>query len=1399
MVTRDVPPDSDALRANVAGTAHTVEIPALYLPLLDAVHDLHGVRGLLRDTLEEYFHPLRNVDAVLEGLQTLLLRNWSYVERTPARVQYFALAADLVMRLAETSLDDEQLSRLLRLAVTWAATVAEGPHAEEHVDELARLGASLATLLPDRPEPFLERDRLVRRVLDRLHRRDDAPDVLAPWLELYLSSLRAGYARVARHLDVTAWIASGETALRDRLQAEALFSRISLDRMSALSSSLPTTADILDFPSYSDILDEALGAIHRVADLEDRFSICLFFLKDDTLGYRQHDVMAELLAVVKTMMEPARHTDFDRTLRNLTSFFHRRTGLYPEMRYQCYQSIGEAIGRAEATRAADHLIEDLLSWRFQYADVRGATEDWQTLVNPYHLPNIRCWLHIIESNPALYDRLAAALDAQLRVGGVFIADTDLFQRDVTRLLNSNIKPVYFIVKQLLRTFPVYFNEVGAEGELRSVSTEIDEIMGRQDTLMHFLRKQVHAESSNRLVEFSAAVLEYWRTLDVSPLQPYLAPATLAEVRRQRRLAEGPHALLSAPVPALDERSEAQTEQRAAGALDKRRVRLMTRLYDLLRDKYSFSTGDLEARVQAHSALEGSTREEFSQALAEGALSAAHRDRLLDAALQVLEELRGVITAIEPTQGIENIYHKRHIAAGIPSMYGDYSEPKFDALGLSFRVEALVSRLLEEAAEEETPPYITRVSLRRTAATLRRFERALKVDGVHSQTLSANLGLLEASFGRPTFTFRQYHNIFRFLARAVSDLARFSVLSHDQALRTILRTDPRQCERRDLPPDAVAEWMLREVLASALGLQTLDRFVTSTLRHISSLARRLRPGDLDRMMNYDPEHLVSWIHDPDPMVDDQIVLGYKALGLKHLAEFGHQVPEGFILTTELFAAMPAMSYEPLFRDTVKRVQAAIHRLEEQTGLTLGDPERPLTLSIRSGAAISMPGMMMTFINVGLSQNLAETMATGTAGGWTVWDSYRRFLQSWAMSAGVARDVFDGVMAAAKEKFGVTSKSALTADQMRDVALAYRSAAIEAGVVYLDDPFQQVIACIKQVITSWESAQARLYRDYVDVAEEWGTAVIVQRMVLGNLTDRSGSGVVLTRNPLEPHSRQVRLFGDYAVRSQGEDLVGGLVFPLPISEAQRMGSATYRKVEHSLEKDFPDTYAGLLRVARDLVLDRDYDPQELEFTFEGDTSESLYLLQKRAMVLGPAEQPPMFDTNSCAHCDLPVAVGMGVAGGAFAGRVATNMEQIDFLLLEDSETPIVLLRPDTVPEDLEMILRVDGILTARGGSTSHAAVTAKRLGKTAIVDCRALEVDEAHGRARLAGNELKAGDWLSIDGTTGRIFLGRLPVLRSEDPTGAFTSTDAAVPTDPPDSPAPRSQQTLHRQERSPQKP
>jgi pyruvate, orthophosphate dikinase len=1373
-----VPFDSDALRANIATTAQDVVIPERYLPLVDAVEGLHGVRASLVDTLGEYFHVFRNVDLLADGFQTILLRNWSYFERSERRAELFSLFGELVLELLRAPLSVAQFSLLLRTLLTWSEGALGGAHGDDYDDSLLLVAEALTELLRAHPAAFLERDTLVRALV----RRAAACERLAPgFLRLYRDLLDASYRRLRDHLDVPNWALAQGEGLTDAAAVADRFAFLRTRRVAALARAATTAPDAAllapAYPVLSDIIAQAIDQLFQLRNLEDRFAVCLFFLKDDTLGYRQKEVMVDLLGVVKQLLRPDRHVDAEVVLSRLTAFFRGRDNEFVLVRFQCYEAIGVAIGEAGNVTAADHLIEDILYWKFQYPDIRGATDEWEVVVNPYHLPKIRCWMHIIESNPPLFERLAAALNVQLRLGGVYIADTDLFQRDVTRFLGADLRPIYFVAKQLLRTLPVYFNDVGAEGELRAVSTQIDELCGRKDTLMHFLRKQAHAESSNRLVAFSRAVLQYWLTLETAGLEPYLSVNTLQEVCDEPHWAAGPHAVLAAlgslpaaapPQELLDSLLamtpadlEALLAQlppaRSDDDVDRRRVALLVRTHQLLAHKYSLGADDVGVAVSRHLQLAAPQRRRFVRALAawQARPRRASRDRLVDAALSVLEDLKEVVLMDGPTEAVENIYQKRHIAAGIPSIYGNYSEPRFDALGLSFRVEMLVSRLLDDIVEEGIESYVTRDSLRRMATAMVRFERALAIDGVDSRALGANLSMLQSSFTSHNFTFHQYQNVFQFLANSVTELSATSVLSHEQILHAVLVNDPRQCEARHMSVDAVAEMVLREVLVSALGMQDVDRYVAAALRRISVLNGRMGSQALTRMMNYDPERLVSWIHKAGGDLD-QLMLGFKGYGLKQMAGYGHHVPEGFILSTELFAAMPALSYPPLYDDTISRIRRALGKLERQSGLRLGDRQRGLLLSIRSGAAISMPGLMTTFVNVGLNEELAEAFAAKPGLDWAAWDSYRRFLQSWAMSDGVDRDVFDAIMTDYKGRYGVGQKLDFTAPQMRRIAVAYRQAAQDLGVVFLDDPFAQVVACIQKVLQSWDAPHPRLYREYTGLAEEWGTAVVVQRMVFGNLSRESGSGVTFTNNPLEPHSRQVRLFGDFAVRCQGEDLVGGLVFPLPISEAQRLGSKTYRGSEHSLERDFPAIYAELLSVARDLVGTREFDPQEIEFTFESAAGEDLYVLQKRAVVQEQTKDAAYFDT-SAPNFGAPVAVGMGVAGGAYSGRVAFTAAQIDDLLAEAPDENIVLLRPDTVPEDIAMITRVSGILTARGGTTSHAAVTAKRLGKTAVVECLDLEVLEHQGLVRLAGVELHAGDWLSIDGRTGNIFLGNIPTM------------------------------------------
>lgn len=1368
-------PRSDALQANAARTARSVVVPSRYEPLLDAVQAHVGVHSAVRSTLTEYFHEYRDTKVVVAGLGAMQLHHWTHLSTAPTRTEVFELVSDLSIALLREGLSPDQFSALLRTTLTWCQSVLGGEHAVEFDRSAAQLLRALGELLESNLAPFLERDTVVR---DVLHTAEPDSSAAVAASELFRRLLLRGYERLTDRLDLPAWALSDEVELTDRLDVAHRFAGIGASALRQHRDEVRATKDLRRpvVMTYSQLLDQALAALASCNHVEDRFTACLFLLKDDTLGHRQQHALRELLTVVKELVPPGSGSDVAAVLTRLTRFFRDRGDEFILMRLACYEAIGRVIGETDNENAADHLLNDILSWRFQYPEIAGATDDWQTVANPNHLPTIRCWLAIIESNPALFERLAAALDVQLRLGGVHICDTDLFQRDVTRFLNSDLRDIYFVATQLLRVFPVYFADVGAEGELRSVSTQLSEVSLGRDTLLHFLRKQVHAESSNRLVAFSVEVLRYWLTLSTEGLAPYVSANVLAAVDGERSLALGPHDLLERLRPELGAPNDRAFLDRVlqldhdwlfrwsldhtAVHADAVRVTRLVRTHQLLLRKYSLTSETIAADVRRFEQLRREPSEAFGRAYAQWSAASDNcsRDDLMDAALDVLGELREII--LDPAPGIadEQLYYKRHIAAGIPSIYGRYREPKFEAAGLSLRVESLVRRLLEDVVNEGVEPCLTRDSLRRIAVMLGRFERALSIAGIASGTFSDCLRMLEASFEIHSFSFHQYQNVFAMLARSVSELSDRSVRSHHQILRRTLAMHPHLYQQRGLTPDGLAEAVLRELLVSSLGIQELDRYVGELLRKTTELNNVLEPSDLTRMMNYDSQRLVWPLHGGAEGGGDLLTLGAKGHGLVAMAEAGHHVPEGFVLSTELFRARSLLDFQPMSALVERQVREALTQLERACGRRLADPDRPLFLSVRSGSAISMPGLMTTFVNVGLNAAIAEQLAARPGFAWAAWDSYRRSLQSWAMFEGVARDEFDSIMNSFKQRYGVARKLEFTPEQMRDLAAAYRTAARDHGVVFVDDPFEALMSCILKVVSSWDAADPTLYREYTNIAEEWGTAVICQRMVFGNLGPSSGAGVAFTANPLQPYSHhQVRLFGDFAVGTQGEDLVGGLVFPLPISENQRRGSPSYADDGDSLESLFPDIYDGLLTFARSVSTGPNADAQEIEFTFESPARKDLYLLQQRPVVPESRRTALRYVDATAPESRRPLAFAMGVSGGAYIGRVAITATDVARLKAEHPDGPIILVRPDTVPEDLELITQVDGLLTARGGVTSHAAVTAKRLGKTAAVGCHTLTVREQEGCLELAGQEVSVGDWLTIDGRSGNIFLGRAPLV------------------------------------------
>jgi pyruvate, orthophosphate dikinase len=411
---------------------------------------------------------------------------------------------------------------------------------------------------------------------------------------------------------------------------------------------------------------------------------------------------------------------------------------------------------------------------------------------------------------------------------------------------------------------------------------------------------------------------------------------------------------------------------------------------------------------------------------------------------------------------------------------------------------------------------------------------------------------------------------------------------------------------------------------------------------------------------------------------------------------------------------------------------------------------------------MPGMMATVHNLGINEEIVQELAKKTGKPYFAWDTYRRFIQSWCMSGGMERDEFSTIMREAKERYGVDKKQHFNAEQMRELTLSYKQAASDHGLAIPDDPWMQLHEAINLVIASWNATEAAKYRSLMDISDEWGTAVLIQAMVFGNLNQDSGTGVLFTAHPYRKLS-QVTLWGDYTPGNQGEDIVGGLVATKPISIEQ--AELDDRPVEQSMEVMFPEIYGALLKLSRELVYNQNWNKQEMEFTFEGMGADDLYLLQTRDMVTSKIQSLTHFKQTEALKTGL-LGRGIGVCGGAMSGRAVFNIENIEELRAESPNTTLILIRSDTVPEDIHEISRADGVLTARGGQTSHASIVTIRLEKTCVVGCEALKVYEAESRCAIKNVEIRFGDTISIDGRSGILLRGEHPT--ETGPEGANAS-------------------------------
>ena len=505
-----------------------------------------------------------------------------------------------------------------------------------------------------------------------------------------------------------------------------------------------------------------------------------------------------------------------------------------------------------------------------------------------------------------------------------------------------------------------------------------------------------------------------------------------------------------------------------------------------------------------------------------------------------------------------------------------------------------------------------------------------------------------------------------------------------------------------------------------------------------------------------------------------LLGGKGANLAEMTSMGLPVPQGFTVTTEACTKYYEDG-EKIAPEIVEQIHDAMEKVEKIAGKKFGDVNNPFLVSVRSGARVSMPGMMDTILNLGLNDDTVQGLAKLTNNERFAYDSYRRFIQMFSdVVMGIEKEKFDKIFDEVKEANGAEADTDLTAESLKEIVQRFKELyKAEKGEDFPQDPKEQLLAAVQAVFRSWNNPRAIVYRRMNDIPGDWGTAVNVQAMVFGNMGDDSGTGVAFTRNPA---TGEKHLYGEFLINAQGEDVVAGIRTPEPIDR---------------LKEVMPEVYEQFVNIAE--TLEKHYkDMQDMEFTIERG---KLYMLQTRngkrtaAAALKIAVdlvseglltkeeailkvEPNQLDTllhptfdPKALKAATPIAKGLPASPGAATGKVYFTAE--DAKAAADRGEKVILVRLETSPEDIEGMYAAQGILTARGGMTSHAAVVARGMGRCCVAGCGEIVINEINKSFTVGGKVYKEGDYISLDGNTGNVYAGEI-ATQEPSVTGDFAT-------------------------------
>jgi len=1398
---------SSAYAVNMEQTHIDVKIRKEHLILQEILADLHGVQERLRVFLIEINHPYKNWAFIIKEARTFALDYFHLLKvhthgPDAARI-YTKMFQDAFHQTRDLNVRIDSVDHLLFFLQKIISEANEEinrflPVIENAFDHIVELNEPQFFYYV---KSYYQLNQLARKCLNK-----GIDGISESFNALLIRFYRRTYEYWYTQKSPIDYFEKTIEPLENMPDIYPLFDKISYKSMKANQTQLESyvtqfkqtelqlTQSLIEMPGFNKIVSwyNTLPAkVSRVAPDEQtgkQWKMILLFhmVSIEGLSSIHEDVLREINRTVSWLID---HQDMahNRQLLKVTcTTLKNALDKFPGIALTCLQTMGKAVYNTHENELIFLFIEHVISMGFQAPDLQGVGEDWQIRANSVHLQNVIVWMDLAERNPEVSQKLFSSLLIHLSLSGFFIKDTDLFPREITKLLNSNIEPVYNLIKQLARIFPAYFNEIGAEGRLRDISTEMDEISSRKDRLVHFLRKQSHVESSNQTLELVESIFRYWLYADVELLKGKIPDNIFRRLNPNDSYASNMRKIVKylyntykdhkEPFSLILEKSDQEIKEIVFKAPDvsettQKKMYLTMLCYKSLHQKYHLD------RVNLHEYLDQCKTQLNYDAFPsipkiKELIDESDLITKVDGLIEVMLQLKEIILSKEHYEVQENIYRKRHFTIDIPSMFGSYHEKKFDALAMTFRLEAYINVCFEQLVEDVDLELITRATFFQINTRLKLFNKAFRIDGIYSIDFDEQLKLLSLALSKRGFTFTQYIDIFKGIARAVRRIVQdyFHTVHEHNLVQLLKQTNESDLlakyrhsgeisYNQEQRHHRVSEIFFRDRIATSLGLKQLDLFISQILSVLFRQADKLPNQLFHALLNYDAERAISPLSKPKALVQDVIHMGMKGYNLAKLKGYGLNVPPGFIITSEIFRCREVIeNYSPAEKHYRDQILSEVKRLEGETGKEFGNPDNPLLLSVRSGSSVSQPGMMDTFLNVGISEEIAAGISKNTEMEWFAWDNYRRFLQIYGMSFGLKRNQFDSLMSNFKEEKNVKFKRNFSGTEMQELALRYQQFLLDENIQIPKNPIEQLLTSINRIIDSWNSSRAKTYREIMGISDDWGTAVTVQTMVFGNIHESAGAGVTFTRR-LKGVSQgeKIQLWGDFTPGNQGEDVVAGLVKTHPISIEQ----ARYdnRHITSALESLFPNVYQALKEVAKLLIKDKKWGHQEIEFTFEGPEREHLFILQTRDMALSARHKTTVLDiTEKNSH--HYAGRGVGIGGGAMSGRIVFSIEEIHGWRVKEPDTHLIVVRNDTVPDDIREINEADGLLTGRGGATSHAAVVAHRLGKTCVVGCSELACYEDERWCQVNEFKFKSGDFISIDGDEGSVYSGKLKIKQRQ---------------------------------------